>query len=388
MIKIDREEVVSLLGKLISIESVNPEIAGGKGEVSVCNFIADYLESIGIEVHSQGVIDDRFNVIGILRGEDEGPKLMLTGHTDTVGVSGMIIDPFHPFLENGNIHGRGASDMKGSLAAMMAAAKALIESDVKLKGDLLIAAVVDEEYQSKGTERLIQEYQSDGVVVGEPTNFQIGIAHKGFVWLEITTKGKAAHGSVPEKGIDAIANMAKVIFRIEDLSKSYKERKHELVGSPSIHTSIIEGGSEWSIIPESCRLRLEQRTIPGEASSRVIDEISEILNDLSEGDPQFDAEVRKIFERKPMEVAPNTNIVESLRLAIQRTRRIPAALVGQPYWTDASLFVNEAHTPACLFGPGDISVAHSADEFVSINEVIESAMVYALTAQIFCGAQH
>jgi len=384
MLKVEREDVISLLRKLIKIESANPNIEGGTGEAEISNFIADHLETIGMEVYTQDVIDDRFNVIGILRGEGEGPSLMLNGHTDTVGTKGMTIDPFEPFLENDNIHGRGSCDMKGPLTGMITGVNVLARSGIKLKGDLLISAVVDEEYKSRGTERLIQEYCSDAVIIGEPTDFKIGIAHKGFIWLEIEVRGKAAHGSVPEKGVDAIVNMAKIVSSLSILEKSYAKKKHDLLGTPNIHMSMIKGGSDWSIIPDFCRLKLEKRTIPGETSTAA-DEINQILNKLSKEDPLFNANVKQIFERQPMEIASDEAVVKSLMLAFRKIRGTDTRLVGEPYWTDASIFVNNASIPTCIFGPGDISFAHSADELIKISDVVDSAKIYALAAQFFCG---
>jgi len=385
ILEIDRDYVVRLLKKLIEIQSVNPHVEGGAGETEISNFIANHLESVGMEVDTQDVVDDRFNVIGVLRGRGGGRSLMMNGHTDTVGVKGMTIEPFKPFIEDDNMHGRGACDMKGPLAGMITAVKALVDSGVKLRGDLLISAVVDEEYKSIGTQRLIQEYRSDAVIVGEPTNHQIAIAHKGFVWLEIETRGKAAHGSVPEKGIDAIAKMAKIISRLSTLEESYARKRHNLVGFPKIHTSMIQGGSEWSIVPDFCRLRLERRTVPGETSSMVTDELDQLLDELSREDPMLSAKIKKIFEGSPMEIAPSEAIVKKLQLAVREVKKIESKMVGAPYWTDAALFVNNAAIPACLFGPGDIGLAHSDNEFIKISEVVDSAKIYALTAQAFCG---
>jgi len=385
ILEIDRDYLVRLLKKLIEIQSVNPHVEGGAGEVEISNFIADHLESVGMEVNTQDVVDDRFNVIGVLRGRGGGRSLMMNGHTDTVGGKGMTIEPFKPFIEDDNMHGRGACDMKGPLAGMITAVKALVDSGVKLGGDLFISAVVDEEYKSIGTQRLIREYRSDAVIVGEPTNLQIGIAHKGFIWLEIETRGKAAHGSVPEKGIDAIAKMAKIISRLSTLEESYAEKRHNLVGFPKIHTSMIQGGSEWSIVPDFCRLRLERRTVPGETSSMVTDELDQLLDELSREDPMLSAKIKKIFEGSPMEIAASEAIVKKLQLAVREVKKIEPKMVGAPYWTDAALFVNNAAIPACLFGPGDIGLAHSANEFIKISEVVDSAKIYALTAQTFCG---
>jgi len=385
ILEIDRDYVVRLLKKLIEIQSVNPYVEGGAGEAEISNFIADHLESIGMEVNTQDVVDDRFNVIGVLGGRGGGRSLMMNGHTDTVGVKGMTTEPFKPFIEDDNMHGRGACDMKGPLTGMITAVKALVDSGVKLRGDLLISAVVDEEYESIGTQRLIQEYRSDAVIVGEPTNHQIAIAHKGFVWLEIETRGKAAHGSVPEKGIDAIAKMAKIISRLSTLEESYARKRHNLVGFPKIHTSMIQGGSEWSIVPDFCRLRLERRTVPGETSSMVMDELDQLLDELSREDPMLSSKINKIFEGSPMEIVASEVIVKKLQLAVREIKKSEPKIAGAPYWTDAALFVNNAAIPACLFGPGDIGLAHSADEFIKISDVVDSAKIYALTAQTFCG---
>ena len=383
MLKVSKSDVVYLLKNLIKINSVNPHM-NGKGEGEISNFIANYLESFGVEVDMQKVADDRFNVIGILRGESDGPNLMLNGHSDTVGFEDMKIDPFVPFIENDNIHGRGACDMKGPLAGMIIAVKTLTHSDIRLKGNLLFSAVVDEEYKSIGTEKLIKKYQPDAVIVGEPTNFEIAISHKGFVWLEIVTYGKAAHGSIPEAGVDAITNMSKIISRICKLKKTYSNKRHKLVGTPKIHTSTIEGGTEWSVIPALCRLQLERRTIPGETSSMVFEEINQVINELSIENSSFKAGANVIFERLPMEIDYNEKIVKDLKLAIKEVRRIEPNISGQPYWTDASIFVNNANIPTCLFGPGDIRLAHSRDEYVSINDIINSAKIYTSLAQIFC----
>ena len=383
--KVFKEDVAKLLKKLIQIKSVNPNTENGNGEAEISNFIADYLESSKIEVHTQSVTDDRFNVIGILKGEGKGPGLMLNGHMDTVGVKGMAIDPFKPSVKRDNIHGRGACDMKGGLAGMITAMKGLTDSGINLKGDLLFSGVVDEEYKSIGTEKLVKEYCSDAVIIGEPTNLQIGLAHKGFVWIEIETYGKAAHGAVPEKGIDAIANMAKIISLIYSMEDTYAKKRHCLVGAPTIHASKIEGGTEWSLIPDFCRLEVERRTVPGEDSSTVVNEIRDILDKLTREDTLFTAKVKQVFERQPMETLPNEEIVRCLGAAFEDVRHMSPKIVGEPYWSDAALFSGSASTPTCLFGPGDIGLAHSPEEYVNLSEVVDSAKIYALAAQNFCG---
>jgi acetylornithine deacetylase/succinyl-diaminopimelate desuccinylase family protein len=308
---------------------------------------------------------------------------MFNGHVDTVGVEDMAIASFEPFIANGNLHGRGACDMKGPLAAMIAATQALISSGVKLSGDLQVSAVIDEEYISCGTEKLLENFRPNAAIVGEPTNLDIAVAHNGIVRLEIETFGKAAHGSVPEIGIDAIVQMAKLILRLEELKHTYLDRRHALTGIPKLHTSTINGGSEWSMVPDFCRVRVERRTVPGETSSVVINELKQILEELKKEDPQFNAEIRLVLNKQPMEISAQEDVVKILQIAFREVRQSEPKIIGQPYWTDASIFVNKAFIPTCIFGPGNIDVAHSKDEYIKIDDVVDSAKIYALAAKNF-----
>lgn len=389
-IKINREEVISLLKDMVSINSVNPNIEGGPGEIELSNLIAEYLEKIGLEVHTQDVVDGRFNVMGILKGSGGGRSLMFNGHTDTVGVRNMTIDPFKPLIENDRLHGRGACDMKGSLTAMMIALKTLVESDINLKGDVLLSAVVGEEYDNVGTKKLISEYRfsklPDAVIVGEPTSLQLAIKHKGFANIELETEGKAAHGSVPEKGIDAIEKMAKIIVKLDNLKKACGARKNDLLGTPKMHMSTIEGGREWSVVPDRCLLRLEIRTIPEYTSDKAIEDIREIIEELSSKDPDLKATIKLFLAGEPLDTSPDEPVVEALQWAVRKVKGTEPQILGMPYYTEAALFVGELGTPACLIGAGDIKQAHAADEFVEVSEVVDAAAIYALTAQNFSSA--
>jgi acetylornithine deacetylase len=219
--RIAKKDVTCVLQKLVAISSIDPNIEGGRGEIEISHFIAEYLESAGLNVQTQDVVDGRFNVVGTLRGSGKGARLMFNGHTDTVGVRNMSIDPFNPIIENDRLHGRGACDMKGSIAAMMVAMKTLAESRKPIKGDVIMSAVVGEEYDNAGTKKLISDPRfakiADAVIVGEPTAMQLAIAHKGYALIELNTRGKAAHGSVPEQGVNAIDKMARIMFGIEAL---------------------------------------------------------------------------------------------------------------------------------------------------------------------------
>ena len=257
---IDKSEIFGLLKDLIRINSVNPSLVeGAPGEEEIANFIADYMKEIGLEMHIEEIETGRPNVVGVLKGSGNGPILLLNGHMDTVGIDYMEIDPLNPVVKDGKLYGRGSFDMKGGLAAILAAAKAVSDSGEKIHGDLVVAAVCDEEYRSIGTDRLVETIKADAAIVAEPTELQIVVAHKGFAWIDIETRGIAAHGSRPEEGVDAITKMGKFLVELENLQKGIlQQRQHELVGSPSVHASIIHGGRELSTYPDHCKLQIEK----------------------------------------------------------------------------------------------------------------------------------
>jgi len=387
MPKIRKQEVISLLRDLVSISSINPNIEGEQGEKELSHFIVEFLEKAGIKVQTQDVVDGRFNVIGTLKGSGNGRRLMFNGHTDTVGVRNMSIDPFKPVVENGRLHGRGACDMKGSIAAMMVAMKTLTESRSPPKGDVVISTVVGEEFDNVGTKKLICDpYFSkiaDAVIVGEPTTLQLAIAHKGYALAELETQGKAAHGSIPDKGIDAIEKMAKVVLRIEDLKKEYDLKNHEMLGSPKIHTSIIQGGREWSVVPDQCLLKIEARTIPRYGSGEVMQDLQKIIEEFSSRDHDFKAKVKLVDAGEPLETSPNEPLVRTLQAAFRETKKVDPQIVGVPYYTEASLFAGKLGIPSCVMGAGDVQQAHAADEFVKTSDVIDVAEIYALAARNF-----
>ncbi len=383
--RMDSASTINLLKKLISIPSVNPAIENGQGEEAIATYVAEWFRKTRqFRIMEQKVRKNRFNVIAILEGKGDGKSLMFNGHMDTVGTSNMTVHPFRPFVRAGRMHGRGSCDMKGPIASMMSAMLVLAKSRIKLAGDVIFAAVVDEEYESIGTSELVKRFRADAAIVGEPTGMDIAIAHKGYAWLEIETIGRRAHGSVPEKGIDAIEKTAKIISRLDHVRRQQKLRSHALVGTPRIHTSTITGGSDWSSVPAKCTLRLERRLIPGESPQDALMELRKLVADCSKSDSALKAKVRLVHAADSMEVnaaEPHIRILrENVRLARGRSR-----IIGVPYWTDASILVNEAKIPSCLFGPGDIMGAHGPDEYIRISDVTAAARIYAATAQNYCG---
>ncbi|MCX6047048.1 MAG: M20/M25/M40 family metallo-hydrolase, partial [Chloroflexi bacterium] len=252
-------DVTALLRDLVAIDSVNPDLVpDAAGESGIARYVADWLTRAGLEVEIEEVAPGRPNVIGIARGTGGGRSLMLNAHMDTVGVGGME-RPHEPFVDGKRLYGRGAYDMKGGLAvAMVAAAQA---KQQQLRGDVIVTAVCDEEYASIGTEAIVKRWRADAAIVTEPTELQICVAHKGFVWLQVTTEGVAAHGSRPDLGVDAIAKMGHVLVALEKLDQELRAQPtHPLLKSGSLHASLIRGGQELSSYPERCVVDVERRT--------------------------------------------------------------------------------------------------------------------------------
>jgi acetylornithine deacetylase len=375
-----REDVVRLLSDLVAIDSVNPSLVpGAAGEGEIARFVAGWLEEAGLEVEVSEAAPGRPNVIGRLRGRGGGRALMLNAHMDTVGVTGMDA-PFAPRIEGDRLYGRGAYDMKGSLAAIMLAACSL----AGLRGDLLVTAVADEEYASVGTQGITQAYRADAAVVTEPTGAgRICVAHKGFAWLAVETTGRAAHGSKPDLGIDAIAHMGRVLAGLEELSSELERGPgHPLLGAPSVHASLIEGGQELSSYPGSCRLQIERRTLPGETPESVRAEVESIVRGLTTADPAFQGRAELFFWRDPFEVNTDEEIVRVLDDNVATVTGSRPQLYGDTPWMDAAL-LSAAGIPTVVYGPGG-GGAHAVEEWSNLDEVKSCAEVLARVAREFC----
>ena len=382
---VDEACTIGLLEDLVRINSVNPSLVpGAPGEGEIAEYVADFMRGIGLETRLEEVEPGRWNATGILGGAGGGPTLMLNGHTDTVGVDYMEIDPLDPAVREGRMYGRGTYDMKGGLAAILSAVKAVVDSGEGLRGDLVVAAVCDEEYASIGTERLVEQVRADAAVVGEPTEFQILVAHKGFAWVDIETRGVAAHGSAWQVGVDAIAKMGKVQVGLERLQEEVlMKRSHGLVGPPSVHSSIIGGGRELSTYPDNCRLQVERRLIPGETREDVEGELAGLLGSIGDIDPKFDGDYEITFFRGPMEVSPEEEICRILGEVSEEVRGEEPLFTGGSGWMDTQIIWGRG-TPAVAFGPAG-SGAHAAVEYVEVDSVIEAARIFERVIHRFCG---
>jgi acetylornithine deacetylase len=381
-VSLTRGDGVALLRELVRIDSRNPSLVpDAPGEHELAHRLADVLTAWGLDVRLQEVAPGRPNVVATLRGKGGGRSLMFNGHIDVVGIDGMSHAPFAAIERNGRIFGRGASDMKGGVAAMCAAAARLTG---ELKGDLIIAAVVDEEWQSLGTSFLVKSgIRADAAIVTEPTRLTIMPAHKGFAWIEVTFKGRAAHGSRWDIGVDAIRHAGLLLADLDRFdAMDLPRRTHALLGRASLHASEISGGLGLSTYPDRCVLRIERRTIPGETSADVMSEMTEACRRVRQSRPELDADVTLMFAQPPSDVPPSAPIVTVLG-ELLRERGMSTNLSGMSAWTDAAL-LNQAGIPAICFGPGDMGLAHAAEEYIEAEEIERATDVLAALARKWC----
>jgi len=383
--RIDRDYARETLARLVQINSVNPTLVpGAPGECEVAAFIAGSLRAIGLSTEIFEPEPGRATVLGVLPGAGGGRSLMLNAHCDTVGADGMD-EPFSGAVRDGRLYGRGAFDMKGSLAASMAAAKALVDSGAPLAGDLLIAAVADEEYGSLGTADLIRRVHPDGGIVTEPTALEVCLAHKGYLWIEVTVAGRAAHGSRFELGLDANLKMGAFLHRLATLERDLRARPpHPLVGPPSLHAALLSGGSGLSTYAAHSSVQIERRTIPGETETQAVAEIQAIVDALSAADPDFHATVRPFFAREPFEVSADAPIVRAVDAAVARVLGRPPAHIGDTPWMDAAL-LQAAGIETVVCGAAGAG-AHASVEWVDLESVYRLAEILAEAAVEYCGA--
>jgi acetylornithine deacetylase/succinyl-diaminopimelate desuccinylase len=315
--------------------------------------------------------------------------LILCGHTDTVAPNAITtMAPFGAEMRAGRICGRGAVDMKGPVAAMAAALVALKNLHLLEKGRVTLAAVIDEEMESLGAEALIHSgIAADGAIVGEPTSNQIAIGHKGLEWLEIEFLGKATHGGTPEKGVNAISAAARFVQIVEaELAPKLQTRRHPVQGAPTINMGTIHGGDQPSTVAARCTIQLDRRWVPAETIEQIFGELEEILVSVKNVMPGLKTELRRVpggmatMVHGPLEIAADHTLVRAAQKAREEIYGDAGTLTAFPAWTDAALLSREAKIPCLVCGPGDLSLAHSAEESIAISEVEEAVRLYALAA--------
>jgi acetylornithine deacetylase len=370
-----------LLADLVAIDSINPDLVpGGAGELEVMRFAAGWLERAGLDVELVEAAPGRPNVVAVARGRGGGRTLLLNGHLDTVGVEGMQ-RPFQPHVEAGRLHGRGSFDMKAGVAAMLWAGAEAARLD--LRGDVVVAAVCDEEYASIGSDALVRDVRADAAIITEPTGLDVCIAHKGFVWLEIETAGVAAHGSRRDLGVDAIAKMGRILVGLEQLDGALAQGpSHRLLGTGSLHASLIAGGQELSSYPERCTLSVERRTVPGETAATVEAELQAVLDAAAASDPALEATRRTVFDRDPFEVGEDEPIVRLVRRHAAAVLGREPALCSDPAWMEAAILAR-AGIPTVVFGPAGEG-AHAVVEWADLASTRACAETLLGVAREFC----
>jgi acetylornithine deacetylase len=345
-------DVTALLCDLVAIDSVNPSLVpGGAGEARIAAFVAGWARDAGLEAELLEETPGRPSALVRARGTGGGRTLLLCAHLDTVNVEGMT-DPHTPRIDGDRLYGRGAYDMKAGLAAALIAARDVVGAG--LSGDVVVAAVADEEHASLGVQEALRRVGADAAIVTEPTELEVAIAHKGFVWSEVRVTGRSAHGSRPHLGIDAIVKMGRVLHELGALDEALAAREHPLLGRGSVHASLISGGEELSSYPARCVLSLERRTLPGETAADVEAEVAALIGEA-------DASQRTLLVREPFAIDPDAEIVSLVRSASGS-----APVTGASYWADAA-FIAAAGIPTVMYGPGGEG-AHAEMEWVSVSD--------------------
>jgi acetylornithine deacetylase len=383
--KIDRAYLLDTLAQLVRINSINPSLSeGGAGESEIAKYISKNLRQLGLETKIVDAAPGRSSVIATLKGTGGGKSLMLYGHIDTVGIDEMP-EPFSAAVRDNKLYGRGSYDMKGSVAACMAAIHSLVGAirESPLRGDIIFVGPADEEFASIGMSEVLKHVRPNAAIITEPTELEICLAHKGFVWLEVEVQGRAAHGSRFNEGVDANMRMGRFLAELDKLEQELRARQpHPQVGPPSLHAAILRGGTELSMYAANSKLQIERRTIPSETEAQVVNEIQDIIDRLAKSDSTFKATVKTLLVRDSFEVSADAPIVTALSQAATDLLVQAPPFVGRPFWMDAAL-TSAAGIETVVMGPVGAG-AHAKEEWVDLRSVEEMAMILAKTAINYC----
>jgi acetylornithine deacetylase len=374
---LDRVVVLEALQLLVATPSVNPTLAPseGKGEAEITAAIRDWFAAHGVECWLEEAAPGRPNAIARV-GSGAGPALVLCAHVDTVSTEGMMIPPFDPHVDGNRVYGRGSYDMKGGAAAILCAMAKLAKEP--LQGSVTAALVADEEYASIGAQHFIANHKADACIVTEPCDKKLILAHKGFVWAEITTEGHAAHGSRWDLGVCAIASMGRIVAALDEFDrKQLRARTHPLVGSASQHCSTIKGGAGLSTYAPTCTLEVERRTLPGETPEQVLDELRSVIASAGER-----ATIKLMLTQPPLVCSRDARIAQCVRDAATHVTGVTPQEGGVAYWMDAALFA-AAGMETVNYG-ADGAGAHEAIEWADFDSVVTCAAVLVESARNFC----
>jgi len=364
-----------LLAELIALPSVNPAFATAGapsarrarlpgsyfGEKRVADFLAAVSARAGLEIEFQKVLPGRSNLIARLRPAGKILRtILLAPHLDTIGADESQIVPRR---KNGRIHGRGACDTKGSVAAMLTALCELAEAKSRPREtEIVFAGLIDEENAQAGSRGLAASgFQADLAIVGEPTKLQVVTAHKGSVWLELVTQGRAAHGATPQLGKNAVHEMARIVDFLEtEYAAQLRRRKHPLLGAGTVNVGTIAGGTQPNVVPDCCTISIDRRTLPGETETSVRREIAALLKSKKMYATFSNA---KLAPALPLGTNHKLPLIQDFLRSVGQSKP-----VGVDYFCDAAV-LSASGIPSVVFGPGDIAQAHTADEWISLAEL-------------------
>lgn len=372
---VDKEETVKLLQEMIRFKTVNEP----GDELPLADFIKEKLEGWGIRAEVDDFGDNRGNVFGRIEGSGERKALLFNGHLDTVppGDIKWEYDPYSGEVKDGKIYGRGSADMKGGLAAMLMAIKAVKKADWKLKGDFIYSATAGEETDSIGALKFVKDGGLEGVgaiIIGEPSSNGINIAEKGAFWIEISTYGKTAHGAFPEEGKNAIVHMNLLLSKLIDYKFKYKE--NEILGHPSMNISTINGGVKTNVVPDKCSMTIDIRTVPGMKHEEIIKDFKEIIEDLSNKIEDFKADIKILNNRAAVETKENHEFVKLAKEVVKEEFGKDIKAKGVNFYTDASVFLPVEQKPCIFYGPGNENMAHQPNENITIDSLMETVHFY------------
>lgn len=376
---------VRILDDLLRIQSVNPHYAeDARGERDVADYIEERMRKAGLQVTRQPVVDGRDNIIAELRVGKPESALLFEAHMDTVSI-GSMENALVPTYREGRLYGRGACDTKGALAGMIHMMEQCAQHPERLNADLVFCASVDEEYAFQGLTKFMSlNFPLSGAVVGEPTELGIVVEHKGCARFTVQTHGKSAHSSVPHKGENAIYAMMDVVrYMRERVEPELATIRSALCGKPTIVVSTISGGSQINIVPEACEISVDRRIVPGESPEQVLSEFErDIRAELSEMSLTIEPLLLDPALNTPHDVA----VVRSAQQAAD-TLGMNSSLRGVTYGSNASKLQAWKGIPSIVYGPGSIEQAHSAEEWVTVNEVVQAAEFYYQLACTYKGNQ-
>lgn len=389
---VDEKEIVEIIKDIVKIPS-HPGIEFQ--ETNVANYIYERFKKENIEAQVINVSDGRCNIIARIPGSGNGKSLLLTGHTDTVDPYDMK-NPYKLIDENGKLKGRGAVDMKGQLACMIMTLIIIKRLGIKLKGDLYFCGVIDEEQKSEGTIKLLESsLKFDAAIVGEPTNLEVCTAHRGLEWFEVIFKGKTVHGGKQDEGINAINMCNKFINAIEnDLLPKLKSRVHPVAGNSTMNYGFVHGGTQPSTVAGECILQFDRRWIPKENYNDVVNEYKRIINNLKKNNPSFNATLKVMddsimkdgYVHESMETDNEHYLIKSVLNSLEKVLHKKGNITFFPAWSDGGLLSSYGNIPTIVFGPGDITSAHSKDEYIEKSQLKPAVLIYILTAMDVCNS--